>query len=350
MEYIKIKLIDIAPDQIESLTAALSELGIDGTVIDDPGEIDRLLQKQNEYDWDYVDPSLRSAAAGPAAVSMFIPETMAGLELVDRVLDLAIAWGLSEAEIGSVSDSSWKDGWKDWFKPIDIAGKLWIRPSWETAAADPEVADIVIDPGTAFGTGDHATTRLCLEYLTEMVKPGISRVVDAGCGSGILAIAAAKLGARTVDAFDVDPEAIKVALENVARNGVNEKVHVRQADLRQLNALPPVAAQEVATAVRDMVAAGRETSAFIPAMPVDVLVANLNAALILEWLEEATGWLAAGGRLILSGLLIDQTGLVKQRLRELGYEEIDQQEDGEWAALTARKPVVRSPEQLVGEK
>jgi ribosomal protein L11 methyltransferase len=157
-------------------------------------------------------------------------ETPGGLELAaytdgDGEARLRAAFGTARAE--DVPDD-WADRWREFHRPIRI-GPLWIGPPWEPSPAD--AASVVIDPGAAFGTGAHPTTRLCLELLVELARDGVrGSVLDVGCGSGVLAIAAARLGFAPILAVDVDPAAVEATLANAAANGV--EVEVRQADAR----------------------------------------------------------------------------------------------------------------------
>jgi ribosomal protein L11 methyltransferase len=176
---------------------------------------------------------------------------------------------------GELADQDWSRSWMDGFKPLPFGERLWICPSW-LAPPDPEALNIVLDPGMAFGTGTHATTALCLEWLSELPLEGLN-FIDYGCGSGILAIAAAKLGAAQVWAVDTDPEAWRVTRENAERNGVADRIRIG----------PPESLQ------------GRQT---------DVLVANILLQALIELRDGLAHLLAAGGagRIGLSGLLADQ--------------------------------------------
>ncbi len=146
-----------------------------------------------------------------------------------------------QAEVGGVRvvvsgrevPDDWEERWKQFHRPVLIGGRMWVRPPWEPATAEPGVIDVVIDPGRAFGTGTHPTTRLCLELLLELADDGArGSVCDLGCGSGVLSIAAAKLGFGPVAAFDSDPLAVQAAIANAGANGV-ELAEVGRADLRE---------------------------------------------------------------------------------------------------------------------
>jgi ribosomal protein L11 methyltransferase len=179
-----------------------------------------------------------------------------------------------------LSDEDWSESWKANYHPLPVTPRLWICPSW-LAPPDPSAVTIILDPGLAFGTGDHPTTFLCLEWLAAQTLAGRT-VLDYGCGSGILAIAALKLGAAHAWAVDIDPQAVGITRENAARNGVLARLSVGDPD-----SLPP-----------DLRA--------------DVVIANILARPLVELAPVLTARVARpGGRLALSGMLEDQRILVE---------------------------------------
>ncbi len=179
-----------------------------------------------------------------------------------------------------VDDQDWAQAWKQHYKPIHMGGQLWICPSWCTPP-QPEAINVILDPGMAFGTGDHPTTALCLEWLAQQDLRG-KHVLDYGCGSGILAIAALKLGAGAAYAVDVDEQALTVTRENAARNGVTAGLHVT----------PPTA---------------------LPAdLSADVVVANILAGALTELAPTLIARTKPGSGLALSGLLAEQGEPVRQ--------------------------------------
>ena len=217
---------------------------------------------------------------------------------------------LIEVESTAVPDD-WADRWRDFHRPILVGGRLWVRPSWESASNDlRDEIDVVIDPGHAFGTGAHPTTRLCLELLLELAAAGEASgaLADLGTGSGVLAIAAAKLGWSPVVACDHEPAAIEAA-------GVNSKANGVELELRRVNLraeLPP----------------------FAP-----TLVANLTAP-VLSAVAERLGALAAAQRprrLICSGLLAAGADAVSADMGEVGLDEAERRSEGDWLALLLRR-------------
>jgi ribosomal protein L11 methyltransferase len=202
-----------------------------------------------------------------------------------------------------VEDEGWAYAWKRYIRPQPIGRRLWITPTWETEPAPPGRVVVELDPGMAFGTGLHPSTRQCLEVLEDYLKGG-ETVLDVGTGSGILAIAAARLGAARVVAVDVDPVAVEVATANVAHNGVADRVQVRPG-----------------TFLRGVSERG------------DLIVANLTADLHLEFVGEAAAHLRPGGLLAAGGIGADRCGEVEAVARACGWTIRDRRADQEWRCL-----------------
>jgi ribosomal protein L11 methyltransferase len=213
-------------------------------------------------------------------------------------LDAAIAGGRVEVSATEIPDD-WADRWRDFHKPLLVADRLWLRPSWEPPREG--VVDVVVDPGQAFGTGAHPTTRLCLQYLCEL-EPG-GELVDLGTGSGVLAIAAAKLGWTPIRAYDHEPAAIEAARANAAANHVD--LFLERANLREQ--LPDLA---------------------------PTVVANMTAPILLavaELMREAPE------TVVCSGLLPHEVDDVVAAFGLSGLDEADRRQDGDWAALLVRR-------------
>lgn len=222
-------------------------------------------------------------------------------------LRAAAGEGLVEIETTEIPDD-WADRWRDFHEPVVIAGgRLVVRPSWEEAEAGSEV-DVVVDPGRAFGTGGHATTRCCLELLLALADRGLAAgpLADWGTGSGVLAIAAAKLGWSPVSGCDHEPAAVEVAAANAAANGA--AVAVERLNLREQ--VPPAA---------------------------PTVVANLTAPLLVPLAERMeAGGIAVPGRMVVSGLLRSERDRVTEAFGGAGLAVEDAIESGDWAGLSLR--------------
>ena len=223
-------------------------------------------------------------------------------------LQAAAGEGLVEIETSEIPDD-WADRWRDFHEPVIVGGgRIVVRPSWEDDAAAGAEIDIVVDPGQAFGTGAHATTRACLELLLELADRGEARgaLADWGTGSAVLAIAAARLGWSPVAGVDHEVAAIEAARENAASNGV--ELELSRVNLREQ--APPTA---------------------------QTVVANLTSPLLLELAARlGSGEVERPGTLVLSGLLRSEVDRVSAAYAEAGFAEEDRRERGEWAALLLR--------------
>jgi ribosomal protein L11 methyltransferase len=210
-----------------------------------------------------------------------------------------------------VHDEDWAEAWKTHYHPVRIGRRLFIRPLWIQAETGPDDLVIALDPGMAFGTGTHPTTQLCLEALEDRVHPGM-KVLDLGCGSGILSIGAAKLGAASVLALDIDPIAVKVTAENAEQNGVGDKITAQEGSL-----------ENVVTSARRF----------------DLLVVNILARVIIAMCDQHLGDVVRpGGVALFSGLIEEQADDVEAALRKTGLEPTARRQQGDWMLVEARRP------------
>ncbi len=235
-----------------------------------------------------------------------LPESEGKLELIKKEIARFTEYGLPCMQLISattVKEEEWAESWKEYFNPQRIGNNLVICPSWREFESQPGDVVIQMDPGMAFGTGQHPTTKLCAEWLEELVMPGTT-VVDVGTGSGILAIWAAKLGAEVVWAGDVDAVAGEVAEENVRLNDVSDKVSVH-----------------VASGLSD-------------APDCDLLVANIIADVILPMLPEFASRVKTGGRILLSGIVDFRADEIVEAMKQAGFTDIIVRADGDWRAFT----------------
>ena len=198
----------------DELCWALSELGVGGMSVENEADFRDFLENNHQY-WDYVDEELEQRFAGVSRVKFWLSDDVEGNAVLAAVRGAGY-----EVATSLIRDEDWENNWKEYYKPIPIGEKLVVVPEWEETPDDGRVP-LRLDPGLIFGTGSHATTRMCLENLEELSAPG-KRVLDLGCGSGILAIGALLLGCKEAVGCDIDPKAPDVALSNAALNGIGE--------------------------------------------------------------------------------------------------------------------------------
>jgi ribosomal protein L11 methyltransferase len=317
MDYIELKLYAEREDA-DRLTAALEERVPGGFSVDDPTDFAELMNKKHTYDWDYVAEDVRPARDDRVVFTVWLEDTPEGLEQLDRVLSDAAFYGVAESSVTNRSDDEWIDRWKAFFKPKKVGRTIVVKPTWEPYEPAEGEAVVEIDPGRAFGTGTHETTSLCIRALEDCIPKaaeeggtdasGVS-VLDVGCGSGILSLAAYKLGARNILGIEIDPAAVEVARENVALNGLSDAIEVREGDLTK--DLPEDAKYRV-------------------------VVANLMADLVIMLSKDVRRHILPGGYYISSGILTEKEPAVRAAVEAAGFTVTGVPVDGEGCAIVAQ--------------
>lgn len=291
----------------------LMNAGAVGTAIED--RYDVTSSKKSDGMWDMIDEDVLAKMSEDVLVKAYFQDDQHAKEtlmLVSERLrellraDLGFDVGSLELESRGVREQDWAENWKKYYKPFRAGEHLVIKPSWEPYEAQAGDLVLELDPGMAFGTGTHETTFMCMQQLERYVTPGC-RAIDVGCGSGILALAAAKLGAGDVLAIDLDELAVKVAAENTRKNGLADVVRVAHGDLLER----------------------REEQA-------DVIVANIIADVICYLCGPAKKHLLPGGVFICSGIIKEREEDVQRALSSAGYAVVSRLEKGEWVCLAAR--------------
>lgn len=291
----------------------LMNAGATGTSIEDRTDV--LNAQKPEGMWDMLDEHILDAMPEDVLVKAYFeegastPETLAFVrarlsELAH--MDLGFDLGSLEFTRETVHEQDWAENWKRYYKPFRAGERIVVKPSWEPYEPFPEDLVIEMDPGMAFGTGTHETTYMCLQMLERYVRPG-SACIDVGTGTGILAIAAAKLGAQDVLAIDLDEQAVAVAKENIQKNGMQQVVHAQAGDL-----------------LKDSVGKA------------DVIVANIIADVICALCGPAKAHICPGGAFICSGIIREREEDVLRALRQAGYAVDCRIARGEWVCLSAK--------------
>ena len=291
------------PSEIEIVSAVMSMVD-NGLMIEDYSDFEL-----NGMYGELVDESILTADRDAASVSVFLPDERNPAECRYFVEERLSAAGLAvKCEALFVSEEDWAENWKKYYKPIKI-GKITVVPAWEDYTAEADEVVVRMDPGMAFGTGTHETTRLVLRAIGDLMPRG-ARVLDIGTGSGILSIAASKLGAHFCRAYDIDPVAVKVARENVRDGGVSN-VTVDTSDLLSGVVCPP------------------EKFSFA--------VANIVADIILRMMPDIGAYLTEDATLVLSGIIADREGDVIRSAQSHGYTVTGRLCENDWVALAVKK-------------
>lgn len=310
MEWLKItvKTTTLGADIISEI---LSEFSAGGVIIEDKADI--LSYDRPKEQWDYVDEKLADAFEDEVCVRGFV-DFNDGENILKQVKMLVAEaknnnpefdWGTLTIESEGVKDENWSENWKKYYKPFKPGKKIVIKPSWEEYQKNDGDVVLEIDPGAAFGTGSHETTKMCICMLEDYVTRGTS-VMDVGCGTGILAMCASLLGAKSVFAVDIDEGAVNVAKQNVALG--NFDITVEQGNLLENR---------------------YET--------VDLIVANIIADAVMLLAAKAHEHLKENGIYITSGIINERADEVEAHILSLGFTKIEKRVDGEWSAFAWRK-------------
>ena len=296
----------------DAMAQVLFSVGVGGVSIDDPADIGMV--QQHSGDWDYIDESLLLDRGDPVYVRGYIASHHEQkVAAIRRKVALFLAlqdtigldFGSGEVTIRTIADEDWSQNWKKYYKPIAIGETLAIAPSWEPCDM-PGRAVVKLDPGIAFGTGQHETTQMCLEMAEKIVQPG-HRVLDVGCGTGILGIASVALGAKQAIMIDNYDAAVDAAIYNATLNDVAASVDIREGNL--------------ATDVEG---------------EFNVVFANIVAETVILMLSDAKRLLAKRGALIASGIISNREQDVVDAAEQHGYYVDGRMERGEWIALLLR--------------
>ncbi len=310
--------IDTTHAGLEPVETLLSTLGIDGVVIDDETEFREFLDGNHRF-WDYVDEDLERAMAGRSRITFYLERSEEGFAKVGEVRMALEALKTDHAGLGTLlmtledlEDADWENNWKQYYRPMEIGQRLLVIPQWEHIDPKDRIP-LFLDPGLTFGTGSHATTRLCLTALEQRIRGG-EQVLDLGCGSGILSIAALKLGAAHAFACDIDDKCLDVAYANAALNGIGTDTYtVQVGDILTDEAL------------HQAIGGGY-----------DVILANIVADVIIALAPAVRGLLAPGGAFLCSGIIDERAEEVAQALRAAGLDISERRSAEGWTAYTCQ--------------
>ena len=320
MEWTEVNIYTTA-EGIELICAKLMDIGVKGFVIKDSEDFKEFLENKNGQ-WDYIDDDLMGLADCETCITIYLPGNDQGADMLLSVRSMLSAlkaadtdgiYGRLEAELSNIREEDWANNWKQYFKPFKVGEKLAVKPSWEDYSDDDRII-LEIDPASSFGTGQHHTTRLCLELIEKNLNKG-DKVLDLGCGSGILSIAAMLLGAEKAVAVDIEENAAATARENAEKNNIPEQLY----DVYFGNILSDEKLSEKIDGSYDMI------------------TANIVADVIIAMKDHFVRYLRDGGNLIISGIIEERMNEVFEAVEAVGFTKCEVSVKEGWAAARFTK-------------
>ena len=305
MRYIEVT-VNTPGAEIDARCQEMADMGAGGFVIENEEDFKDFLEQNHQY-WDYVDDELENQFAGVSRIKCYLTDDEDGLAVLRR-----INAAYDDVTTSYVEDSDWENNWREYYKPIEVGEKLVVVPEWEEAPQDGRLP-LRLDPGLIFGTGSHATTRMCLAALEEFSKPGV-RVLDLGCGSGILGIGALILGCDSCLGVDIDPKAPDVVMSNAALNGIGaDKMTAWAGDI-----------------IADSSLRARIGGEY------QLVLANIVADVIIPLTAVVRQFMAPGAVFICSGIIEHRWPETEAALISNGFEILDHKSEEEWHCFVCR--------------
>ena len=305
MRYIEV-IVDTPAQEIDRRCEEMTAMGVGGFVIENEEDFRDFLENNHAY-WDYVDEELEQKYAGVSRIKCYLTDDEDGKESLRQIRN---AYG--NVAVSYVQDSDWENNWREYYKPIQVGNKLVVVPEWEPIPQDGRVP-LRLDPGLIFGTGSHPTTRQCLAELEHYVNQN-TRVLDLGCGSGILGIGALVLGARSCLGCDIDPKAPDVVRANAALNGIGpDRLSVCAGDIL------------ADASLRRSFGGGY-----------DLVLSNIVSDVIIPLSRYLRAFLAPGGVWISSGIIEGRQDEVRAAIEQAGFTILEHRQEEEWHSFTAK--------------
>lgn len=313
MKWNEIK-IKTTSEYVEAVCNILYDVGVGGVVIEDPKDL--IINMKEETSWDYFDIDSLDIDYEGAVVKGYLPESQDLPDKIKLIKENVYILSMqnedsepNQVTIAEVYEEDWANSWKKYYKPKKIGDKIVVKPSWEDYTPNEDEEVIELDPGMAFGTGTHETTTMCTRLLEKYIKQD-STVYDIGCGSGILSIVTAKLGAKKVVGVDIDEVACKVSKSNVQINSAGDTVEIKNGNLMD-------------------VVKGKA----------DIIVANIIADIIKVLAKDITNFMKNDSIFIASGIILEKIDEVALALEKNGLEIVSIEKLGEWSAIVSKKGV-----------
>ena len=304
MRYIEVT-VNTPDEEIDRRCEEMAAMGVGGFVIENEADFQDFLEHNHQY-WDYVDDELAQKFSGVSRIKCYLTDDAEGQKALR-----AIRAAYGEVAVAMVEDSDWENNWREFYKPIEVGEKLVVVPEWEPIPEDGRLP-LRLDPGLIFGTGSHATTRMCLAALESYVNQN-TRVLDLGCGSGILGIGALVLGAKSCLGCDIDPKAPDVVMANAALNGIG--------------------ADRLTACAGDVIADASLRRGF--GTGYDLVLANIVSDVIIPLAPHVPGFLAPGGVFITSGIIEGRQDEVRAAIERAGLRVVDHHCEEAWHQFTA---------------
>ena len=322
MEWIEV-FVSTTKIGLEIVSGLLYQCGLTGLMIEDGSDFEEFLKNPNRQ-WDYVEEELvEQKQKQPTGITFFLRDNVYGTEQLSDIKSALLSLkskekefdlGTLEVTVKNIKEEDWSNNWKKYFKPFPIGDKMMIKPSWEELKEPTDKIVLKIDPAHIFATGTHQTTQLCIELIEKFVQKK-DKVLDIGCGSGILSIASLLLGAEEADAVDIDPNAIAVAYENADRNDIDRgRYHVTAGNILEDENLHKTYS-------------GKQY---------DVVEANIVADIIMALSKQVPQYIKKGGIFISSGIIKQRLEEVYQALKENGFVVLDTKYKKDWVAIVSR--------------
>ncbi|MGN1090673.1 MAG: 50S ribosomal protein L11 methyltransferase [Huintestinicola sp.] len=304
---------------IDPVCGRLLGVGVTGFIIKDAKDFEEFLSNKTG-NWDYIDDDLMNMKNCETCVTFYLADNSQGVDMLAMVrsemkelaaYDTDRKFGRLEVELANVREEDWANNWKQYFKPITVGDKLVVKPSWENYAKNDGRTVLEIDPASSFGTGQHNTTRLCLELLEKNIRQG-DKLLDLGCGSGILSIGGILLGAESACAVDIDLNSTKIAAENAEKNHIDSSRYtVYHGNIIEDSAL----AEKIGGGYR-------------------IVTANIVADVLIAMSPIFARFMSDDAVIIISGIIIERCDEVMQAMADNGFERIEIRENGGWAAAS----------------
>ena len=305
MRYIEVT-VNTPEEEIDLRCQQMADMGAGGFVIENEADFQAFLENNHQY-WDYVDQELEDKFKGLSRIKCYLTDDEEGLAVLR-----SIKAAYSDVETGFVEDSDWENNWREYYKPIQVGEKLVVVPEWEEIPQDGRLP-LRLDPGLIFGTGSHATTRMCLAALEGFAGPGVG-VLYLGCGSGILGIGSLVLGCDSCFGVDIDPKAPEVVMSNAALNGIGpDRMKVCAGDIL------------ADASLRAYLGSGYQ-----------LVLANIVADVIIPLSAMVRPFMAENGIFICSGIIEHRWVETEAALKANGFRILEHKSEEEWHCFVCR--------------